>query len=295
MKGCARALLLQFVGFLAIAGGIVSFLRAVHGHPPTKTIGVSLLTALFACVALGLLFGIAKPVRERASLRSGLAGRRPLDGQRASIVGTIEAAARGETLRAPFSGVESLTCRYEIYEMRRIGKSSSKVTYFEGVAQISSVLTTLSGTYRLLAVPTFDFAGDHVEPGEALFHWREYEKTAPFEADPKKATLEKEWTDDDGRYRCEKRWPMPDDVPIESCRFHERLVRPGDKVYVVGHFSESKGGIVPHENWARDTRLMKGDPDAVLGQLGRRIVWYAILGVLSGAAAAGILLAYISH
>ena len=273
----------------------MAFLRTGHGHPPSRTIGVSLLTALFACVALALLLGIARPFRERAALRSGLAGHRPADGERACIVGTIEAATRGEELRAPFSGVESLAHRYEIYEMRRIGKSSSKVPYSEGVALIPSVVTAPSGTYRLLAVPTFDFAGEHVEPGKALFHWTEYAKTAPFEADPKKPSIEKEWTDDDGRYRCEKRWPMPADVPIETCRFHETLVRPGDRVYLVGRFSESRGGIVPDPNWARDTRLMKGDPDAVLRQLGRRIVWYAIAGVLSGAAAAGILLAFMSH
>jgi hypothetical protein len=295
VKGCARTFLLQCIGFLAAAGAVMVFLRAVYGHPPSKTLGVSLLTALFACIALGLLFGIAKPVRERAALRRCLAGKRPSEGERAGIAGTIEPAASGETLRAPFSGVDSLAYRYEIYEMRRIGKSSSKVTYFEGVALVPSVVTSAAGRFPLLAVPTFDFGAEEVEPGKALFHWTEHAKAAPFEPDPKKRTLEKEWTDDDGRYRCEKRWPMPADAPIEACRFRETLVRPGEKVYVVGRYSEAKGGIVPDPNWARDTRLMKGDGDAVFRQLGRRIATWAVVGVLSGAAAAGILLAFVSH
>jgi hypothetical protein len=282
-------------GFLAAAAAVMGFLRAVHGYPPSKTIGVSLLTAFFASVALGLLFGIAKPVRERASLRSGLAGKRPTDGGRASIVGTIDAVAANDKLRAPFTGVECLGYRYEIFEMRRIGKTDSKATYFEGVALIPSIVTAPSGTFRLLAVPAFDFGADEVEPGKALFHWSDYAKTAPFEPDPKTRALEKEWTDDDGRYRCEKQWGMPPDVPIESCRFRESLVVPGEKVCVVGRFSESKGGIVPDANWAHVTRIMKGDGDEIFRKLGRRIVTWGIVGIVSAAAAAGILYAFVSN
>ena len=295
MKGCARTALLQFVGFLAIAGAVMFYLRERLGFGPAKTVGVSLLTALFAFVALALLFGIAKPVRERASLRACLNGRRPADGERAGIAGTIGAVASGETLRAPFSGAECLAYRYEIYEMRRIGKTTSKVTYFEGLSLAPSVVAAPSGTYRLLAVPEFDFGADEIEPGKALFYWSDHAKTAPFEPDPAKRTLEKQWTDDDGRYRCEKRWPMPADVPIESCRFRETLILPGEQVYLVGRFSETKGGIVPDPNWANITRVMKGGGEDVLRQLGRRIVRYAIGGVVSGAAAAGILYAFVSN
>ena len=294
MKGCARTFLLQVLGFLAAAFAVMAFLRAVHGRPPSTSIGVSLLTAFFVCVALGLLFGIAKPVRERASLRACASGRRPRDGDRTSIVGTIDSVAGSERLRSPFTGVECLAYRYEIFEMRRVGRTDSKATYYEGVALIPSIVTAPPGTFRLLAVPAFDFAADEVEPGKALFHWREYEKTAPFEPDPKARTLEKEWTDDDGRYRCEKRWGMPADVPIEGCRFRESLVVPGEKIFVVGRHSESKGGIVPDANWAHVTRIMKGDVDVVLRKLGRRIVTYVVVGVLSAAAAAGLLYAYLS-
>ena len=73
------------------------------------------------------------------------------------------------------------------------------------------------------------------------------------------------------------------------------IVPPGEKVCVSGLFSEGKGGIVPHANWARTARIMKGDGGDVQRQLGRRIVRYAVGGVVSAAAAAGILAMFIAH
>lgn len=84
-------------------------------------------------------------------------------------------------------------------------------------------------------------------------------------------------------------------APLTVSTFQEDLVRSGDRVYAVGLFSESRGGLVPHPNWAKETRIMKGDPDSVLRQLKGRIVRYLMGGTLSLAAAAGILAAFLSN
>jgi hypothetical protein len=294
MKGCARSLLLQLAGFLALAGAILFVLHHHHGVPPEKAIGATLFAALFGCVGVGFLVGITRPVRERKALRDCLAGKRPADGKRTGIVGRIDPV--GETLRSPLSGTECLAYKYEIYRITGSGKRRMKYVFFDGIALVPSVVAAPSGSFRLLAVPAFDFGTAPVEPERAIVNWTGYAKTAPFEPETSRRNLEKQWTDDDGAYRCDKRkQPASADVPLEHCTFQEDLIRKGEMVYVVGLFSESRGGVVPHANWARETRIMKGDADGVLRQLRARIVRYVIGGVLCLAASAGILFAFVSH
>jgi len=157
------------------------------------------------------------------------------------------------------------------------------------------VISTPAGSFRLLAVPEFDFGRENVEAQQALFHWSEHAKTTPFETpEAARKTLARQWTDDDGAYRSEKRHPTEGEVPLEECKYHEDLIRKGDRVYVVGLFSESRGGIVPHANWAKETRIMKGEPESILRQLKARTVRYAIGGVVFLGLAGGILAAVVS-
>ena len=293
VKGCARSLVLQLAGFLAIVGGVLLLLQLRYALPPGKTLGASLLAGLFGWVGWMLIVGIRQPARERSALRGCLAGTRPLDGKWVGVAGTI--AASGELLRSPLTGVECLAYKYEIFRVQGSGKQRLKTSYFEGIALIPSVITTRAGAFRLLAVPTFDFGAEGVDPERAVFNWTEHVKTAAFEPDSSRRTLEKQWTDDDGAYRCEKRNPSKAEVPFAECTFEEDLIRSGDRVYAVGLFSESRGGLIPHPNWAMQPRIMKGDPDSVLRQLKARIVRYLVGGILSLAAAAGIIAAFISN
>ncbi len=158
------------------------------------------------------------------------------------------------------------------------------------------MISTPAGRFRLLAVPEFDFGKQDVDPRRALFHWSEHVKTARFETpEASRHTLAKLWTDNDGAYRSEKQHPTEGEVPLEECKYHEDLIRKGDRVYVVGLYSESRGGIVPHPNWANVTRIMKGDPDAILRQLRGRIVRHALGGVVCIGVSAGVLAAFLSH
>jgi hypothetical protein len=294
MKGCARSALLQLAGFLAILGGIVYFLELRYALAPGKTFGASVFAAVFGWMGLGFLVSIRKPIRERAALAGCMAGKRPADGAWTGIAGTIEPA--GELLRSPLTGSECLAYRYSIDLTRGSGRQRTHSVYFEGVALVPSVIATPAGSFRLLAVPEFDFGKEVVEPERALFHWNEHLKTATFETpEAARKTLAKQWTDDDGAYRSEKQHPTAGEVPIEECKFHEDLIRKGDRVYAVGLFSEVRGGIVPHPNWANVTRIMKGDPESILRQLRARIVRYAIGGVVCLGVSAGILAAFLSH
>jgi hypothetical protein len=290
VKGCARSLLIQFAAYLATAGAIASLLHSRLGHPLPKLIAPSLIGGLAAVIGAGLLLGISKPVRDRAALAACLAGKRPADGARAGLAGTIDAI--GEPLRAPFSGKECVAWSYEIWEMKATGSRSSKVVYFEGLALTPSAIATPAGAFRLLAVPTLDLASEGFLPSEALARFKEHVKTASFETTKPRGTLAQMWSDDDGSYRREVRAESVADVPLELCRFTEGVVGRGERVYVIGRYSESRGGIVPDPNWAKDTRLMKGDPAEILRQLRGRIVRYAIGGVVFLGVSAAIVAAF---
>lgn len=293
MKGCARSGLIGLAGYLATAGAVMFLLQQRYGLPPSKTLGVSIFAGFFAFLTWSFLVAIFQPLRERSSVRDRLAGKRPVDGERTGFVGTIDAV--GEGLRSPLSGKDCVAWKYEIYQILGGGgrMGARKATYFEGIALVPSVISTPSGSYRLLAVPTFDFGAENIEPASAARNASEHIRTARFEES--RRTLEKQWTDDDGAYQSEKRYPTESEVPLEKCLFREDLIRRGEKVYAVGLFSEARGGIVPHPNWAKETRIMKGDGESVLRQLGQRIRKYFVGSVLAAAAATGLLWMFLSH
>lgn len=293
MKGCARSALIQLAGYLATAGAVMFLLQWRYALPPSKTLGVSIFAGLSAWLAWSFVVAILEPLRDRSSVRECLAGKRPADGKRAGFVGTIDAA--GDALRSPLSGKDCVAWKYEIYQMRGRAGRQHKATYFEGMALVPSVIATPSGSYRLLAVPTFDCGPENVEPGRAAFNASQHILTARFETEKPNRTLEKQWTDDDGAYQSERRYPTESEVALETCLFREDLIRRGEKVYAVGLFSEARGGIVPHPNWAHETRIMKGNGESILRQLGQRIRRYLVGSVLAAATATALLWMFLSN
>lgn len=293
MKGCAKSALLQLAGLLLTVGAVLYFLHWRYGLPVTKTLGVSVFSGFFAFLAWSFLASIVPVLRERASVRKCVAGERPADGRRAGFVGTIDVT--GEPLRSPLGRQECVAWTYEIYELLFGHRRRTKATYFDGTALASSVITTPSGRFRLLAVPTFDFGSEDLDAGRAARNASEHIAAARFETEAPHRALEKQWTDDDGSYQSERRHAMSEPPDLAKCRFRENLIRRGEKVYAVGLYSESRGGIVPDPDWGKITRIMKGDGDSVLQQLGQRIRRYVIGSILAAGAAAALLMMFVSN
>jgi hypothetical protein len=261
-------------------------LQQRYGLPPRKTAGVALGAGFLALVSLALFVAALRTMRERASVRASLAGEPPVDGRRTAFVGTIDAA--GESLRSPLSGKECLAWKYQISRFTGTSRRRVQSVYYEGIALVPSILSTRSGRFRLLAVPEFEFAPEHLDAGRAAHNAAEHVRTAVFEE--ARRTLEKQWTDDDGAYRSETR-NFPAEAtppPLEECQFREDLIPRRENVYVFGLYSEARGGIVPHKNWAKTTRIMRGDGDSILRQLGRRVRGYVIGAVLAAGAAVAV-------
>jgi len=231
MKGCARSCLLQLVGFLTIAGTIMFFLHRWYALPPEETGGAVAGSALLIWIGLALLYAVGQPIRERSSIRSNMSGVRPIDGRQVGIAGRIDAPR--QTLRAPFSGADCVAYKYEISKMVRSGKSSHKATLCEGIALIPSVITSQSGSYRLLAVPNFDFPHAEIDHDTALRNAEEFLRTTVFEQKEegwKRPGIEKQWSDDDGAYRSDRKFPA-EDIDLASwtldatCETRRRCVR----------------------------------------------------------------------
>ena len=101
----------------------------------------------------------------------------------------------------------------------------------------------------------------------------------------------------DGRsYRADVSWVEPGEaVDLAGCRFEERHVRAGAPVCVIGPFSEARGGIVPHPNLFKPVRLLAGDAARVASDLAASAVRRLVIGLLAGAAAAGVVAASLSR
>lgn len=295
MKGCAFHALLSLFGFAAIVIAIGAGLGQWYGTSPSDMIGVSIFGGLFAWIALNLLLAAVKAWRERAALRAGIAGTPPADGRRAILVGQIEPL--GATLRAPLSGHECVAYTFEIYGMRLVGRSHSKVVYCDGLALAPSLIVTRAGSFRLLAVPELECDEADLDRDAALTRASELMRTTAFVPPPKPFTrpaIEQQWNDDDGAFQRVSR-RVDDHVDLTRCKMTERRLERGARVCVFGEYSAAKRAIVGDPNdWSKMTRVLKGEPDAFVAQLGASVVRRLLGTVVCGGAAAGVIAAFVS-
>lgn len=215
-----------------------------------------------------------------------------MDGRQVGLMGTITTSS--PLLRAPLSGSPCLAYKYSISMMDKTGKNHSIVTLVEGIAIVPSHIATPCGNFKLLAVPTFETGGLLFSPDAnvretTLHNAAELLRTATFEPPGTivRGALEKQWTDDDGAYHRDQNHSAQS-IPLDECRFQETIVRQGEQVYVHGLYSAQRGGLVPHANWSKPTRILTGDIDEVTRKLGRTMRNYLSGGVLLCGIAAGI-------
>ncbi|HVS33520.1 MAG TPA: hypothetical protein VMS98_18945 [Thermoanaerobaculia bacterium] len=287
MKGCAVSAILQLLLWLSVSAAVMWGVRERCGIPPEESFGPAAFTGLLLSIGIGFFAGIAQTTGERRQIQRALRGQRPADGRRVGIAGTIHADA-GPIL-APLSGARCVAFRYNIGMHTGSSRTAHFAVLYEGVAVTPSSIRTASGRYRLLAVPVIDGPAESLDSA-AKRRAADHIRTATF-ADPQPAftrpQVEKEWSDDDGSYRHERR-RTDAVVDLEKCTLTESVVREGAKVCVFGRYSAERGGIVADRNWAKQTRVMTTDPAAAAHLLGKRSLRYAIAGVIFCAAAAGV-------
>ena len=296
MKGCARTCLLQFVGWVVLSGGFYYYFRGLGGPDEAQLYWASVGAGLFVMASILWSVGIFQAWRERASLKDAISGAPPRDGAWVAVSGRIQSM---DAMKAPLSGESVVAYEYKIWRREGSGKSSMDVTLFSGKALVPSTIATRHGSVRLLAVPAFtDLSPAPLDHMRASENAREYIATTQFETSdtPKdqRTVMDHELTDDDGNFRVDKR-PVFRDVDPRDCLLEERHIRQGEAVCAFGLYSQQRGGIIPHPNWAKHTRLMRGDGENVSQQLGSRMVKYAFGVVIFAALAYGVFYLYSSY
>lgn len=275
------------VAWLVVSAAMSYYFQTQTGAAFTDTIGASLIAGGFGWASGGLLLSSAHRWRERAAIRSGVAGEQPVDGRRTVLVGMLEPL--GATLRAPLDGSESLVYSYEISETRGSGKSRGIVTHFKGVGLTPSMIVTRTGSYKLLVVPDIEADTPHASVDEMIAAFRRHAHATTFSGpDTSAQELIDRWSDADGAYRSDVAYAQLDQVDLSRCTFTQQSVRRGASVCVFGPYSAARGGIVPSST--SPVRLIRGNAEQVAASLRSKVTTRLVLALLAGAAAATVVL-----
>lgn len=293
MKGCARTCLLWLLGWGAAAYAFYTYFVSLRDFGP-PTYWASAGAGLCVVLTIGYALGIGQAYRERRMLRDSMVGAPPADGKWAAVSGTIHSMA---PLTAPISGLDSVAYEYKIYRHEGRGRNSSQVTYFDGKGLAPSTIATRLGSVRLLSVPSFqDVELQDVPWQQAVENAKAYVAQTEFRMrDQDRNAVDEESTDDDGQYRRDRRHTTKEVDLAGDFRFEEKRIGNGEQVCAFGLYSRERGGLIPHPNWAQQTRLMRGNAMAVVEKLRSRMVKYFIGIVVCSAIAYAIVRLYESR
>ena len=250
MAGIVRTCLIALVGWIAAGVAIYVYLESAGVPGRSAAPGAIAIGASFCVViAVNYVIAVFEVVRERALLAGAAGGARPADGKWVAVHGPIRS---DQLLRAPISGFACVAYEYRISREERGPRNSTReVTCFEGNALAASSITTPHGTIRLLAVPRLDLPMTRIDVDDALENAIAFIQATSFEtaATPKeeRTTAEQESTDDDGVFRKDKSHGV---IDLHQCLFDERFIQQGETVCAFGRYSQARGAIVPHPNYA---------------------------------------------
>ncbi|HEX7150191.1 MAG TPA: hypothetical protein VF618_01800 [Thermoanaerobaculia bacterium] len=289
MKGCARGCILWVLGWGAAAGSFYYYFVSLRDFGPPMY-WASAVAGLLVVAAIGYALGIGTAYRERRLLLDAMAGTPPVDGEWAAVSGAIHATT---PLTAPFSGQKVVAYEYKVDRHERHGRTSSQVVYFDGKALVPSSITTRHGSVRILCVPAFtDVTAESLDSSHAVKRAQAYlaaTEFAHYETSEKRRTrLDEEWTDADGNFRADWQYNTAQIDLTDNFRLEEKHIKQNEQVCAFGLYSRDRGGLIPHPNWAKHTRLMRGDPSKVAAQLRSRMIRYAVGVVVCSALVYGI-------
>lgn len=250
---------------------------------------------LFVMISVGYAIGIGQAWQERSTLLAAVTGEPPADGQWAAICGPIQAT---HPVPGPITGTSVVAYEYAMWRTEGSGKSSTRVTYWEGKRLVPSTISTRHGAVRLLSVPSFTDIplAEGLRHVDAVENARQYISSTQFftRRSPKeeRVGINEESTDDDGNFRMDRRGSERDIDDLATLTFEERPIRQGETVCAFGLYSQERNGVIPNPNWAKQTRIMTGTPETIADRLRSRMIKYAIGIVCFSAAAYGVVRLY---
>lgn len=293
MTGIARTCLIALVAWLAASAVLFVHINRAGVQPKYAFWGAT-ISAFCAVIAVNYAIAVVEELRERALLLGAAKGAPLVDGKWVAVNGPIRSRA---PVRAPLSGRQCVAYEYRISKEEQTTDGSRDVTCFEGKGLAPSSIAARQGTVRLFAVPTIDAKMDRLELRDALENARAYIDATAFEssATPKeqRVSMEQESSNDTEQFRKDRMvWGIED---LRIGIFEERHIAQGETVCAFGRYSQARGAIVPHPNYATRARLMRGDAGIAARELMKRIKRHAVIAPVWGLAAYGVVKLYITY
>ncbi len=273
-KACGLQLLLYVLLTAAVA--FIVYRR----FPVSEATIISAVIGGFAAyLGIVYLIGIRGKLSEGRMIRRALSGERPVDGDKVAAVGRL--VPNGSPLTSPITKTPAVAYKYEI---RSWGKNSSLL--YSGFALTASTIQGAQGGMRLLAYPELNIKPKYLQGGEPAKNAEAYVDATEFR-DPTKGSLRASiadmmtvFKDDDGIVRIDdKSTAQPSD--FAQLRLVEWVIRPGDPVCVIGHYSAQRGGIIPDPKMPlQQVTIRTGEPESFSGRSVRGAIGYLIAGII---------------
>lgn len=148
-------------------------------------------------------------------LRSADRGATLRDGAWVAVSGRIDSSS---PLRAPMSGEEVIAYEYKVERWEKVIRGQARLPWFDGKALAPSVIRTPHGPVRLLTVPRLEGERAGISSSQAIPRTSAYLRATTFEK--RDTAREREWADDYGSFRIDRRHSETD--PDLSVSLHAR-------------------------------------------------------------------------
>lgn len=279
---------LAIYAVLAVAIGMFVYRRL-----PERGVvaGVALGAGFAFWLALSYLVYIPRKLAEGRMVQTMDEGAPPVDGDKIAVVGPIEPS--GATLLSPITRTPCVAYKYEIVHR---SQKHSAVPLYDGYAIVPSFVQSPRGSIHILANPALEVQRNTYLTDEARANAEKYVAETTFREhsgfDVRGAWNEtmRDLKDADGDIRVDRHMTQSTKHIDDAAMFVEWVVRPGDRVCVIGRYSSQHGGIVPDaENPLEQVRLTDAShtPSRLGGAIG-----YAFGAVLTFAIGAAVIIGF---
>ncbi|HEY0592494.1 MAG TPA: hypothetical protein VGF40_12045, partial [Thermoanaerobaculia bacterium] len=285
MPRALRTCLVWLALYAALAWGLAFVIERRMVDRQQALFG-GLFGALMVMLALGWLIEIfTKPLRSLTSVRLGINGEEPVDGEMYAACGPIDYAGL-DTMVSPITRTPAVAYTY------RIGTWPDRRAW-QGVGLAACRIQCGNYPIRLLALPRIDLDEELRTGEDAKRNAEAWVKQTSFSGEPGRMFGDIRLPDTvlaDGNGAVQ--WNVGQGNPdaLGKAMLHECVVAPGDVVCAIGRYSTARGGLVV-DTGARGYSIVlrKDKPQsfgaAIVGSAGNLVKAAIALGI----AAAGLL------
>jgi hypothetical protein len=258
---------LRWTIFYLIVAAVVSALVYLR-FPVVKVAAIGgLVGGFFLWMGIAYIIGMGDRRAEVKSIRRGMQGGRPEDGEKVAVVGMA-----GSSMDAFESPMTKKRC--VLYEYKILPPGNEQAGIYEGFALAPMTIEGPRGSIRLMAAPELTFPHQNITRMEQRENARAYIERTQFmvrkgveigkEIDHLKSVL----ADDDGRIRYDIHRPDLSQRDLSLLALQEKTIAPGEPIVAIGRYSAARNALVPDPAaLLHPVKILKGNGAEVIRQL----------------------------